>query len=148
MGAEFPAVAHGAEESAHFVPRAGAFGIVEAALAFFDEDVAQQSGRVAEDAAHVLAEEDENAAIEEALGEADELAARASEVRVRLDESVIDELPVFPVFAVEVLLDGFLADDLVAQQAVERGSTALGEQHVGLEESPEDEAAEGAGRGF
>jgi hypothetical protein len=76
------------------------------------------------------------------------LAARTGEVRVRLDESVIDELPVFPVFAVEVLFDGFLADDLVAQQAVERGRAALGEQHVGLEDSPEDEAAERAGRGF
>ncbi len=76
------------------------------------------------------------------------MATRAGEVWVRLDEGVIDELPVFPVFPIEVLFDGFLADHLVAQQAVERGSAAVGEQHVGLEESPEDEAAERACRGF
>ncbi len=146
MGAEVSAVAHGAEEGAHFIPRTGAFGIVETALAFFDEDVAKQSGRVAEDAAHVLAEEDENAAVEEALGEADELAARAGEVGVGFNERVIDEFPVVAVFAVEVFFDGFLADDLIAQKAVEMWCAALGEQHVRLEEPPEGEAAEGGGR--
>lgn len=143
--AEVAAIAHSAEQGAHFVPWAGAFGVVETALAFLDENVAQEVGRVAQDSAHVLAEEDEDTAVEEALGEAHELATGAGEAGVGLDEGAIDELAVIAVFAVEVFFYGLFADDLVAQQAVEHGCAAIGEEHGGLEDFPEDEAAEGGG---
>ncbi len=38
--AEVSAIAHGAEEGAHFIPRAGTLWIVEAALAFLYENIA------------------------------------------------------------------------------------------------------------
>jgi hypothetical protein len=103
--AEVSANAHGAEKGAHFIPWAGAFGIKETALAFFDQKIAEKGGRVAQDAPHVFAEKDEDAAVEKTLGEADQLAARASEVWICLNESVIDELAIVAVFAVEIFFD-------------------------------------------
>jgi len=146
MGAEVSAVAHGAEEAAHFIPRAGTFGVVEAALAFLDENLAQQGGRITEDAPHIFAEEDENAAVKETLGEADELATRAGEIGIGFDEGAIDELAVVVIFPIEILLNGFFADHLVAQQAVEHGCATFRQQHVRPEHAPEDEATEGGRR--
>ena len=117
-------------------------------MAFLDEQIAEQGGRVAQDTPHVFAEKDEDAAVEKTLGEADQLAARASEVWICLNESVIDELAIVAVFAVEIFFDGFLTNDLIAQQAIDLGRAASGEQHVGLEEPPENEAAKGSSWGF
>ncbi len=145
VGSEGTALAHGPEQVAHGVPGAAALGVVEAALAFLYQQVAQHFGRVAQDAAHILAEEDEDAAVEKALGEADELTAGAGKIGVGLDEGSEDELAKIVVFAVKGLLDGFFAGDLVAQEAVEAGGAVFGQQQIRLEEPPEEKAAEGGG---
>ncbi len=106
MRAEMATLAHGPAEVAHRIPGARSLGVVEAALAFLHQQIAQQLGRIAQDAAHILAEEDEDAAVEKALGQAHKTATRAGEIRIGFDKGAEDELAVVVVFAVEGLLDG------------------------------------------
>ena len=85
---------------------------------------------------------DENAPVQETLGQADQLAARTAKSGIGLDQATVNMLAVVAVFVVEVLFDGLFPHDLIAQQPVKRRSPASGQKHVGLEESPEEKTPE------
>jgi hypothetical protein len=110
---------------------------------------AHQLGRVAEDAAHVLAEEDEDAAVEKALGEADEAAAGAGEAGVGLDEGAVDELAV-----VETLVHGGAVVLLAELPGVESGADVLelaedlGDGVAALAEAPQRQIGEAGAAGL
>ncbi len=69
----------------------------------------------------------------------------AGEAGIGFDECAVDEFAVSAVLAIEVLFDGFLADDLIAQEAIEQRCAAIGKEHVWLEEPPEHKAAKRGG---
>src|SRR5450756_454866 len=90
--------------------------------------------------AHVFAEEDEDAPVQEPLGELDEFAAGAAEARVGGNDRAKDSLTELLVLAVELPLELSLQHPLTVQDPGQATLTRFGEQHLAAEKPREQEA--------
>ena len=93
--------------------------------------------------AHVLAEEDEDAAVQEPLGELDELAAGAAEAGVGGDDRAKDGFTVLLILPVEPPLELSLQHPLAVQNPAQTALARCGEQHLAAEEPREQKALVG-----
>jgi hypothetical protein len=140
------ALVHCMEEPQQVLPDGrGVRGIVWV-VAPLDEEIAQELRWEGERLTHVLAEEDEDATIEDLLCQPDEAPSRAGKAggpfRVLLEKSAVEPLAERAIFRVELVLQLAVFEPLLGDEIEQQAPAALREQRVAMKHLLEEETVE------
>lgn len=127
FAAKGPPLIHCLEQMQHVLPNRRTLRIDIWVIAAINEEVLKQLRREGESLPHVLAKEDEDAAVEDFLSKANETPARTWKARcavtVSFEQGQIETLAKFLVLTVERVFEFPIPEALLSNQTNERRST-------------------------
>jgi hypothetical protein len=137
---------HCLEQAQHVLPNRHGVRVKIRVFAAIDKKFLKELRREGESLPHVLAKEDEDAAVENFLSEANKTPTRARKtpraIAVSFKQGLIETFAKTPILGVECVFELPIFEALLSDQADEQRSTGCGDQCIAMKDFAEQEAIE------